>query len=145
MKAQSVFCATVSEEVIVIQCLSDHEAFFLGASMPASARPRGRITSLTICPEKGKMGVVALDVRTWAVRTGKHPEKVSVGFLLPVTWEEGKPPFIDLEKPFISDPGRLGQVLEYVLQVTTGSGEVFTTSAYDKNPGTHHVPDGNFL
>lgn len=90
---------------------------FIGASCPASVGPITHgLTSVTVAPQKGKKGLVALQV--WHKPIGGHDPNRDLCYLLPTTHDSR--PFVELADPFIPTADCLAQLMDSGLLVTVG-------------------------
>lgn len=90
---------------------------FIGASCPASVGPITHgLTSVTVAPQKGKKGLVALQV--WHKPIGGHDPNRDLCYLLPTTHDSR--PFVELADPFIPTADHLAQLMDSGLLVTVG-------------------------
>lgn len=122
---------------------------FFGASMPANVKPGiDNVGSITLYPESGKNGIVAILVIEVQKASGKarNGQERSAMHFFEVIWRDGenegeKFPFIDLKTPWFPVE-RVGQVTQYGVEVTLPDGKRFNSELCN---GCFHVPDGNLL
>jgi hypothetical protein len=150
MRPSSVLCAKADADqgAIVLGSVSiDDSIRFHGSSLPVSATPGERSSFITVAaPESGKTGIVAITVRG-GPRGKNNLPSYQRDFILRVSNEDEKGPWIDLDDSWVPPADRLGQIEEHYRIIVRCSDEgvekVFVSKGRHKD--TRPVVSGNLL
>jgi hypothetical protein len=146
---ESVQAKVNKEEGTILISTKFYTFTFLGASCSCSASPRDRCESLTIAPQKGKKGLIALVIH-------KGDDQIHHVVLLSFSYNENGP-LINLEREYAQADDRLCQInlektqgrgfeLRYAELYVTIKGRIYSQVSYTRELAYPKIDaDGNLI
>jgi hypothetical protein len=156
---RSIFANVIDNKAVVIGCIRDESHLVLhGSTLQASVAsnaPAEKLKTITLYPQQGEEGIIALVIHAFSHRSGgkhDHAQYIEIPVFLKLTWkQEGdtKKPFVDLDNPWYP-ADRIGQVQREQVEVCI-KGKRFATYDHaqwnfnEKKSCPIFVQDGDLL
>lgn len=140
MKAEDQIARRVNRETGVITLDQCHRDMFrlIGTNLPVSAKPGDFVSTLTVQIKKDENGLLAVQ----CIRDSGN--LFYRQYLLPVSWSDELGPWVDLQHPWESLPGRLISAVEEFLEIEI-QGIRYSTNPRTAGTQVRYVPDANLL